>query len=246
MDCEDIEIAAGWTGEADSLVMNLVDLKFIDVCEGVYVVHDWAENNPWAADATKRSNQARNAARAKWDKSENKPLNTNSMEKDAVSIKKDADVMPTALLISAAASNEQCPLPILSLPYLTLPYQTKKTDNLNNLFPDALRLSAMFGDMILLDMPDFRELQQQKRDATIIRWAGDIGATIRIDNRDVEEVEALLIWCRSDPFWKVNVLSGSKFRVKYDQLSAKMKGDKNVKANSSAKWGRFREANATP
>lgn len=42
-----------------------------------------------------------------------------------------------------------------------------------------------------------------------------------IDGRTVEQVEACIRWCQSDPFWKANILSASKLREKYDQLRLK-------------------------
>lgn len=52
---EDIEIAAGWTGNPDQFVDALVSVGFLDGREGEYLIHDWAEHNPWAASAGDRS-----------------------------------------------------------------------------------------------------------------------------------------------------------------------------------------------
>ena len=58
-DHDDIEIAARWDGEPGALVLALESLKWIDLRDGRYLLHDWQEHNPWAADADERSDEAR-------------------------------------------------------------------------------------------------------------------------------------------------------------------------------------------
>ena len=66
MDCEDIADVCDWEGEPETFVKSLCEIGFIDQCdEGTYHLHDWAENNPWAANARIRSQKARKAARAR-------------------------------------------------------------------------------------------------------------------------------------------------------------------------------------
>lgn len=57
---EDIELAADWCGEDGAFVQALLDVRFLDGVEGDFVLHDWAEHNPWAAGSDMRS------AKAKW------------------------------------------------------------------------------------------------------------------------------------------------------------------------------------
>lgn len=58
-DIEDIEIAAQWSGEPDLFVNTVVALRWLDLSDGHYSLHDWDEHNPWAADADTRSDEAR-------------------------------------------------------------------------------------------------------------------------------------------------------------------------------------------
>jgi len=58
MDDESIEIAAGWVGEPNEFILQLADLGWIDGESSAYVIHDWKEHNPWAADAEVRSERA--------------------------------------------------------------------------------------------------------------------------------------------------------------------------------------------
>ena len=64
MDDEDIEIAADWDGEEGKFVSTLVDLRWLDRTDTGYVLHEWAEHNWWAADASNRSDVARLSAMA--------------------------------------------------------------------------------------------------------------------------------------------------------------------------------------
>lgn len=60
MDAEDVELSSKWTGAEGCFVGCLKDLRFIDQePDGSFSIHDWAENNPWAAEAKERSEAAR-------------------------------------------------------------------------------------------------------------------------------------------------------------------------------------------
>lgn len=59
MDAEDIEIAACWDGEDGAFVAALVEVGFLDLRGDAYTLHDWVENNSWAADAADRQDKAR-------------------------------------------------------------------------------------------------------------------------------------------------------------------------------------------
>jgi hypothetical protein len=66
---EDIAIAARWNGKPEEFVSTLTELRFLDRQEdGSYSIHDWTEHNGYAAGAQERSERARAAARARWDR----------------------------------------------------------------------------------------------------------------------------------------------------------------------------------
>ena len=68
-DEEDIAIASGWPGEPEELVTALLECGFLERLEdGTYKIHDWEEHQPWAVGAKERSEQARKAALARWNK----------------------------------------------------------------------------------------------------------------------------------------------------------------------------------
>lgn len=63
---EDIELAADWQGQSGAFVQALAEVRFIDGESGGFVIHDWAEHNPWAAARGERVESARKAALARW------------------------------------------------------------------------------------------------------------------------------------------------------------------------------------
>jgi hypothetical protein len=66
---EDIAIAAKWDGEPEDFVSTLAELHFLDRHDdGSYCIHDWTQHNGYAAGAPERSERARVAARARWDR----------------------------------------------------------------------------------------------------------------------------------------------------------------------------------
>ena len=63
---DQIEAAADWNGECGQLVKALVAFKWlIRTPDGTYALNEWAETNPWAADADNRSDKARLSSMAK-------------------------------------------------------------------------------------------------------------------------------------------------------------------------------------
>lgn len=56
---EDIEDAADWDGDPGAFFCGLSEAGFIDEVDGVLVVHDWAENQPWASEAVPRADKSR-------------------------------------------------------------------------------------------------------------------------------------------------------------------------------------------
>ena len=52
-------------------------------------------------------------------------------------------------------------------------------------------------------------------------WANDFRLLIEKDERSIEEVREVLIWCQEDPFWRSNILSAGKLRKQFTQLKLK-------------------------
>ena len=55
-----IEAVSFWDGEHGKFVPTLLELEYLERLEdGTYAIHQWAEINPWAADAINREDKAR-------------------------------------------------------------------------------------------------------------------------------------------------------------------------------------------
>jgi hypothetical protein len=80
---------------------------------------------------------------------------------------------------------------------------------------DEWRLAELLLNLIVESKQDFKRPELQP-------WAGDIGRMIRIDGRTPERIEAVIRWCRKDPFWSANILSAGKLRKHFDRLELQM------------------------
>lgn len=70
---EDIELCVGWRGDPDALVDALVETRFLDEPEHLggdswYEMHNWEKRQPWVSGSGARSEAARRAASARWEK----------------------------------------------------------------------------------------------------------------------------------------------------------------------------------
>jgi uncharacterized protein YdaU (DUF1376 family) len=81
---------------------------------------------------------------------------------------------------------------------------------------DAYRLTCLLRSLILRNNPKARVPPETPQG--LAGWCGDIDKLLRIDNREVGEVEGIIRWSQSDPFWLTNILSGKKLRDQFDKL----------------------------
>ncbi len=73
---EDIEDIAGWIGERGAYAEYALRMRWVDATdEGHLEIHDWKEHQPWVFHAEKRSEAARTAAKAKWERFNNQSVN---------------------------------------------------------------------------------------------------------------------------------------------------------------------------
>ena len=114
LDLEDIEIAAGWSGQCSEYAQALLDLRFIDERDGTYYVHDWEESNGYACHAKKRSERARKAAEARWNSRNSKDGMPNNATSNAVAMPDDATSNAPAPAPTPAPSPSPSPTPVPS------------------------------------------------------------------------------------------------------------------------------------
>jgi len=77
MDWELIELAADWQGEERAFFDCCLGM-WIDKTEKSYALHDWAEHNPWQAEADTRTKKAKNAAKTRWSNTQERPEHPSS------------------------------------------------------------------------------------------------------------------------------------------------------------------------
>ena len=89
---------------------------------------------------------------------------------------------------------------------------------------DEVRLSKALFSFIKERHPSHKEPDIQK-------WALHIDRMIRVDNREVDDIEKLIRWCQEDVFWQNNILSVASLRKQYDALwlKAGLNGTQKVK-----------------
>lgn len=60
------------------------------------------------------------------------------------------------------------------------------------------------------------------------KWRTEARLLLDRDERDKDELRAVIDWATTDPFWRSNVLSIPKLRAKYDQLRLAMQREQGV------------------
>lgn len=80
---------------------------------------------------------------------------------------------------------------------------------------DEVRLSESLFERIRHNNPKAKKPNMQV-------WAKQVDLMIRVDHRTPDDIQALIDWCQEDEFWKLNILSTTKLREKFDQLWLKM------------------------
>ena len=81
--------------------------------------------------------------------------------------------------------------------------------------PKDLEFSIWMLSLITDTHPDFKKPNLES-------WAKTVRLMREKENRTHHEMGVLWKWARLDSFWQGNILSASKFRDKYDQLSMQM------------------------
>lgn len=155
LDEEDLALAADYPGDAHEFVDTLVQVGHLDEVEDGWQIHDWAENNPWAAGAKERSEKATKAARVRWD-NDDPPTNKQRVKK-----KTDAPSMQPAkprARSSNAPSPSPSPSPVVPLPEaidaeLWLEYEQHRHEIRHALTPTAAR-------RILIKLAKFQDEHQ--------------------------------------------------------------------------------------
>lgn len=82
---------------------------------------------------------------------------------------------------------------------------------------DDVRLTDLLIELIKKNNPDWN-LKGNKD-----TWVSNINKLHRIDGRTYQQIEYMIKWTQSDPFWRANILSTAKLREKFNDLIPKLK-----------------------
>lgn len=82
---------------------------------------------------------------------------------------------------------------------------------------DLLSLCDRLGDAMLANDPKAKVAPRS------FGWLDAARLLLDRDGRTVKEVEEVIDWCQADDFWHTNILSMSKLRKKFGELSLKMR-----------------------
>lgn len=97
------------------------------------------------------------------------------------------------------------------------PPKKKKVVSVSKISKSDIRLAELLVELIVKNTPEW-----QMR-GNIETWADNIEKMHRLDNRSYEQIDSMIRWTQSDPFWKQNILSTAKLREKFNDLIPKFK-----------------------
>lgn len=80
---------------------------------------------------------------------------------------------------------------------------------------NAERLCQVLGQGMVDNDPKARLPQTDKQKRA---WVIDMEKINRLDERPWSEIEAVIVWCQQDDFWRSNILSPSKLRKQFPKL----------------------------
>ena len=112
--------------------------------------------------------------------------------------------------------------------------------NVTNVTKDKRSSSKPFADgsleMILAGQLKNKILgnnETAKTPSDLNKWAEEFDKMLRLDKRKFEDIERVIEFCQTDPFWIPNILSAKKLREKYDTLYLQSKNQKGGKPNGA-------------
>lgn len=80
---------------------------------------------------------------------------------------------------------------------------------------------------------NIRKNNNQFKEPNLQKWSDDFRLMMERDSRSEKEIATLIDWCQEDTFWKANILSPSKLRKQYDQLTLKIQSANQIKRKKS-------------
>ena len=94
----------------------------------------------------------------------------------------------------------------------------KKEERVFDADSDAYKAAAYLAQKIEKNYPNVKPPTEKDKQ----RWAADFDKCNRIDGYDWWDISDVLRFSQQSPFWRKNILSGKKFREKYERLLIEM------------------------
>lgn len=110
--------------------------------------------------------------------------------------------------------------------------QTGTQSRRSHISEAACRLAHLLRDSVLLNNPRARITEQQ-----VERWAEEADQMMRTDGRSEQEIAYLIDWSQHDDFWRSIILSMTKLREKFDQLTVKSTHARSYERRTSSAEG---------
>lgn len=89
------------------------------------------------------------------------------------------------------------------------PYMNR-TEEPSIIMSDALAMCELLADLI--------HANGSLRPRVTKKWVTDMDRVMRLDGRTLEQVEHIIRWSQNHSFWRANIMSPYKLRMKFDQL----------------------------
>ena len=157
LESEDIEDLCEWHGEGGKFVDSMVDVGFLEKSARGYEIHDWEQHQPWIFHCEVRSEQAKNAPRARL---------------DAVSMQSACG--------EHTISNAPSPIPTPIPTPIPIPIPKNKKQHVDD---ESVRLATLLLEKSRAYDP---KIAIGKDKQTIASWAKDIERLIRLDKRTAD------------------------------------------------------------
>ena len=109
LDEEEIELAAGWTGEVGKFFEALIDCRWLDKKDDAYALHGWGEHQSYVIKSEERSLAAKKAAEARWERERE---NADCMRNDADGMRSASAPHQTAMQSYAEGNAPRTLIPV--------------------------------------------------------------------------------------------------------------------------------------
>jgi len=207
MKSEDIELAADWAGEGDAFTQALADVGFLDNDGDHYLIHGWAEHNPWAAGAEARS------AKARWNaiKGHHSEAEANRLVPGYAAVRCATSNASSADVASGQQTHSNAPSPSLSLSLSLSPSPKGEVGKPPVASPDtaglptagAASLPACPADQLvdlyhkaLPELPQCRVMTAARLKALKTRWRWVLTTEKSVGTRRAESAAEAFEWFR--------------------------------------------------